>query len=92
MWSLVDWLWSMASCNSEHGLQSPIQSPEHLHSTETETISKSSENPAICSAISLSQWLQSPASCADVNGLHAYEVEQAERSAFESFMQGYSLL
>jgi len=92
MWSLVDWLWSMASCNSEYGLQSPIPSPEHLHSTETETVSTSSEMPAISSAISLSQWLNNPVTCADVNGLHAYEVEQAERSAFESFMQGYSLL
>ena len=92
MWSLVDWLWSIASCSSEHGLLSPIQSPEQLHSTETETVSNSSESPAICTAISLSQWLQNPVSCADVNGLHAYEVEQAERSAFESFMQGYSLL
>lgn len=82
----------MASCNSDYGLQSPIPSPEHLHSTETETVSTSSEMPAISSAISLSQWLNNPVTCADLNGLHAYEVEQAERSAFESFMQGYSLL
>jgi len=90
MWSLVDWLWSMASCNSEYGLQSPIPSSEHLH--ETETVSTSSEIPAIFSAISLSQWLKNPVTRADVDGLHAYEVEQAERSAFESFLQGYSLL
>lgn len=52
----------------------------------------------IHSAISLSHWLPAAFQSADAangstahDGLTAYEVEQTERSARESFLQGYSL-
>ena len=47
---------------------------------------------AICSAISLSHWLPTSDKCSGAEGLSAYEVEHAERSAFDSFLQGYSLI
>lgn len=84
----------MVSCDSEYQRSCSSTGPDKaplLDSAETNTDSQCVETSAICSAISLSQWLDA-VQPADSYGQSAYEVEQTERAAFESFLQGYSLL
>ena len=84
----------MASCDSEHQLSCSTTSPDTaplLDSTQLNTDSQCAGESAICSAISLSQWLDG-VKPAELQGQNAYEAEQTERAAFESFIQGYSLL
>ncbi len=96
MWG---WLTSLTSFGTAHGLQTQTANPQPAKANYTstgghqDTVVRSADSPVgICSAISLSQWLPDPLKSAAPEGLTAYEVEQTERSAFESFLQGYSLL
>lgn len=95
-WTPLIWEWLPSLVVQQMGYAS-------LPCEDVDPASKQSTNAnatpqQILSAISLSHWLPAALQSADAanastahDGMTAYEAEQIERSAFESFLQGYSL-
>lgn len=95
---LWEWLQSWIGQPYDCAYRSFLRELDLESSQDVDTAAATSLPQEIYSDISLSQWLPSAAQPADAadglpayDGLTAYEVEQTERSAFESFLQGYSL-
>ena len=98
-WTQIAWEW-LQSLVGQHADYASVPHEEFDPSSRQKIVANAppSSPQQICSAISLSQWLPTASQSADAaddltafDGLTEYEVEQTERSAFESFLQGYSL-
>ena len=94
---LWEWLQSLIWQQTDYAsLPHEEANPSSRQKPDADALPRSPQH--ICSALSLSQWLPATSQSADAadrltayDGLTAYEVELTERSAFESFLQGYSL-
>ena len=98
-WTQIAWEW-LQSLVEQHADYASLPCEEFDSSSRQQTGANAppSSPQQIYSAISLSQWLPNASWSANAaddltanDGLTEYEVEQTERSAFESFLQGYSL-
>ena len=91
---LWEWLKSVTKQEEDYAYTSLPQEPmDSASRTDVSTTVPITETQTIYSVVSLSQWLPAALESADAAGtLTPYEVEQTERSASESFLQGYSLV
>lgn len=94
-WTEVVWEWLQSLLEQEDDFayrSLPQKAPEPGSRADVSTTDPISTPQAIYSAVSLSQWLPAAFESADAaNNTAPFEVEQTERSASESFLQGYSL-
>lgn len=93
-WTDVIWEWWQSLVGHQADYAELPQADNEAATSQATSVPPATTTPVeLYSALSLSQWLSHTPKAADAaDGWNAYEVEQAERSAFESFMQGYSLL
>ena len=89
-----EWLKSVLEQEENYAYTSLPETPDEAASRrDVNTTASNAAAPAIYSVVSLSQWLPAAFESAVVpDKLTPFEVEHTERSAFESFLQGYSLL
>lgn len=94
-WTEVVWEWlkSVTKREEDYAYTTLPQKPTESGSRKDISTNGPISTPqTIYSVVSLSLWLPVAFESADAAGnLTPYEVEQTERAAYESFLQGYSL-
>ncbi|KAL3136323.1 hypothetical protein ABBQ38_005587 [Trebouxia sp. C0009 RCD-2024] len=94
-WTEVVWEWLKSTTKQEEDyayITLAEKPPEPASRRDITTTVPVSTTQTIYSVVSLSQWLPAAFESANAaNDLTPDEVEQTERSARESFLQGYSL-
>ena len=95
-WTEVLWEWLKYVTKQEEDYaytSLPHEPVESASKKDVSTTVPMTKPKTIYSVVSLSQWLPAALESADAaDTLTQYEVEQTERSAYESFLQGYSLV